>query len=86
MASSPQHIKVIATGAPALFGFRLLQMLVAKGVLSHDEAGKVMQETSEDIRRATEGDPGFTGEASARAYEQMAAMLLRSPEPEGPSE
>jgi hypothetical protein len=80
MANPPNHIKVIATGAPALFGFRLLQMLVAKRVLTQDEAAKVMEETSEDIRAATEGDPGFTGETAARAYEQMAALLLGSPE------
>jgi hypothetical protein len=58
-------------------------MLVLKGVLTQEEASNVMVDTAGDIRAATEGEPGFTGEVAARAYERLATLILGAPEPEG---
>jgi hypothetical protein len=71
--------ETVAAGAPALMGFRLLALLVEKGVVTQEDASKVMVQTAEDLRTATEDDAGTVGENVARLYERMAGWLQGRP-------
>jgi hypothetical protein len=70
----------ISTFATAQFGFRLCELLLAKGILTPAEASSIMIRTADDLRSATEDDHlKDTGETVARTFERMAAWLQGNP-------
>jgi len=70
----------ISTFATTQFSFRLCEMLVAKGILTQAEASRIMVQTADDLRSATEDDHmKAAGETVARTFEKMAAWLQGDP-------
>lgn len=67
-----------------MMGFRLLSLLIEKGLISQEEAAKVMVSTAGDLRSGTEDDAPsmkLRGELYAKAFEHLAGWLLgHSPE------
>lgn len=65
-------------GASRIFEYNLCKMLVAKGIISQQEAAAVFVETSENLREATETDATISkpGADTAAIYENLANLML----------
>lgn len=66
--------------ATTMFAFSMCKMLVEKGLITQTEASRVMVETAEMLREATDGEAdGRQAESVARIFEQFASWLQGNP-------